>query len=113
MRMQTTKRRCTTGRRTGYNGRVRRRLCGGIRRSDENAIGGVGVKERKARGEGMWCRAGEHMVEDEESPLDVPLEWVRAAPTRRPDVFREFPKYGTEPPMLPQKMPGDRPIGAF
>ena len=103
--------------RAAYNNGGRRRLCGGmssVRSSDMSAaITGGGGKEKQARGEGMCCRAGEHMVEEDESPLDVPLEWVRASPTRRPDVFREFPKYGTEPPMLPQKMPGDPPIGAF
>ena len=53
---------------------------------------------------------GEQAVEEEENPLDIPREWVKAAPTRRPDVFREFPKYGTEPPILPQKLPEDPPV---
>ena len=117
MRKMRKMRKSTVRVRAAYNNGGRRRLCGGmssVRSSDMSAaITGGGGKEKQARGEGMCCRAGEHMVEEDESPLDVPLEWVRASPTRRPDVFREFPKYGTEPPMLPQKMPGDPPIGAF
>ena len=66
---------------------------------------------RAARRASVVAAAGEgQAVEEEENPLDIPREWVKASPTRRPDVFREFPKYGTEPPILPQKLPEDPPV---